>query len=479
MDHQSEIFIGGAWTRPRGRELITVIDPSTEECAATVAECDLDDVEAAVSAAVRARRSVSALSGAERAALLRRMANALDERVVALSESITTEMGSPVKHCTASQVIPAIEMLRTTADVVEQLPFVEEVGHSLVDREPAGVVAAITSWNHPLLQATAKVAMALAAGCPVVLKPSQVSPLDALVLAEAYEASGGPAGGLNLIFGTGPNVGEHLVRDRRVAMVSFTGTTATGRRVSQLAAASTKRLSLELSGKSATILLANAEAERAVAQCVQSIMISSGQARGALSRLLVPFGVLSDIEELVAKEMSGYVVGSAHDGNVDVGPLASASQQQRVQQHVEHAQVQGARLVWSLPTEDLPSTGYFAQPMAFAVPDPAIALAQEGVLGPVLALIPYVDDADAIEIANGASYGLTAAVWSEDQMRAIDFARALDTFTIYINGAAFDEPATPPGAPLARYDRAHCRFGIDQYTQLKSIQLPGRARCPR
>jgi aldehyde dehydrogenase (NAD+) len=474
MDDRS-IYVGGHFVPAHGRELIPVIDPSTEQCVATVPECGSEDVDRAVRAAYAARGPLRASTVEERAAMLERLADALEERSAALAEQISVEMGMPRHLCGPYQVASAIEVLRTTARELPAVPFRERIGHSLVVREPVGVIAAITPWNYPLLQTTSKLGPALAAGCPVVLKPSELAPLDAYLLGDAVSAAQLPPGAVNVVMGTGPHVGENLVRHAGVSMVSLTGSTRAGRRVAQIAAASVKRVALELGGKSPAIVLPDADLPAAVRHTVDSVMVNSGQTCTALTRLLVPYESLPDVEALAAELMAGYRVGPAADPDSDLGPVANAAQLQRVREHVERAAVEGSRLVWEYPRERLPEKGFFAAPATFVTPDPSVDLARSEVFGPVLSIIPYVDEDDAVAIANATDYGLAATVWSADPDRALRLAGAIESGTVDINGAAFNGRAPFGGYKQSGHGRELGRYGIEEFTEVKSIQLGGAA----
>ncbi|PZG46298.1 aldehyde dehydrogenase family protein [Spongiactinospora gelatinilytica] len=470
MDHRADTYIGGRWTESRGEDVIAVLDPSTGHCVATVRESAAEDVDAAVDAAAAARPALRSMEPAARAALLTRIADELEKRSADLAGLISREMGMPRRHCEGYQVRTAVTTLRNTAAALPEVEFTTRIGHSTVYREPVGVVAAITPWNFPLLQTVAKVGPALAAGCPVVLKPSEITPLDAFVLAEAVHAAGAPAGAFNLVLGNGMNVGEYLVGHPGTAMVSLTGSTRAGRRVARLAAPGVKRVALELGGKSASVVLPDGDLAAAAAGSVRTVMINSGQTCTALTRLLVPFQKLAEAETLVAEAMAAYRVGMPHDPDADVGPLASAGQQQRVNDHLERAPVDGARTIWAHPPDELPRTGFFTGPAAFTVTDPRIPLAQQEVFGPLLAVIPYVDETDAVDIANGTDYGLAAAVWSADEEHALAVAGRLEAGSVAVNGAPFNGLAPFGGYKQSGHGRELGAHGIAEFTELKSVQ---------
>ncbi|WP_033295612.1 aldehyde dehydrogenase family protein [Amycolatopsis jejuensis] len=470
MDHRADTYLDGKWVESTGEDVIAVLDPSTGHCIATVRECGADDVDAAVSAAQRARPVLRAMPVAERAALLERIADGLEQREELLADTISREMGMPRKHCASYQVQTAVRTFRNSARALADVEFSGILGHSVVRREPVGVVAAITPWNFPLLQTAAKISPALAAGCPVVLKPSEITPLDAYVLAEVVDEAGAPPGVFNLVQGNGLTVGEHVVRHPGTTMISLTGSTRAGRRVSEVAAAAVKRVSLELGGKSASVVLPGGDLEAAVAGSVRTVMINSGQACTALARLLVPFQDLAEAERLVAETMAAYVVGPASDPDADVGPLASSAQRHRVNEHLERAPVDGARVIWAYPPDTLPKNGFFVPPTAFAVNDPRIAVAQQEVFGPVLSVIPYTDEEHAVSIANGTEYGLTAAVWADGDEPAMRVADRIDAGSIAVNGAPFNGLAPFGGMKQSGHGRELGVHGIMEFTEVKSIQ---------
>lgn len=470
MRHQSETFVGGRWRPATGHELITVVDPSTEQCLATVRESSEEDVDAAVAAALEGSAALRRLAPEERASILLRLADELEARSDALVEAITGEMGMPRRLCLDWQVRSGISTFRTTVEALREVTFEREVGHSTVFREPVGVVAAITPWNYPLLQTASKLAPAIAAGCSVVLKPSELAPLDALLLAEAVEAAAMPPGVVNLVMGTGPHTGEYLVRHPDVSMVSLTGSTRAGRRVAALAAAGVKRVSLELGGKSPSIVLDDGDLLAAVAHSVASVLTNTGQTCTALTRLLVPFQMMSVAEEMAEAAAARYKVGSAHDDASDIGPLANANQLQRVRDHLERAPLDGARTVWQYPQDLLPDQGFFVPPTVYTVTDHRIPVARQEVFGPVLTIVPYVDESDAVDIANSTQYGLAAAVWSVDLERAVGVARRVESGTVDVNGAPFNSLAPFGGRRQSGLGRELGVHGIEEFTELKAVQ---------
>lgn len=466
-----DIYLGGSWIPARGSDVIPIINPSTEQCIATVPECSTEDVDAAVHAAMRACSTLRALSLEERVDILLRLASELERRSADFADTISMEMGMPRRLCEHYQVTPAIEILRATAAALYEVTFKRHVDHTLIRREPAGVVAIITSWSYPLIQIVSKLGPALAAGCPVVLKPSELAPLDAYLLCEAADTANLPAGTLNMVTGTGQHVGESLTRHHAVRVISLAGSTRAGKRVAQVAASSSKRVVLELSGKSSAILLDDADLAIAVQQTVHSVLINSGQANAAYSRMLVPYELLPIIEELLADAMGNYRVGPAHDLDSDVGPQANALQLQRVREHIARAAVNGARTVWAYPSDDLPSKGFFVPPTVLAAPDPATDAAGSHVLGPVLKVVPYLDESDAVALARAIGHGLATCVWSADEERALRLAESLDSSLVHINCAPICARTPPQRHTMSGGPQEVSRHSIEEFTDLRLVQI--------
>jgi acyl-CoA reductase-like NAD-dependent aldehyde dehydrogenase len=389
-----------------------------------------------------------------------------------LAELIASEVGMPIRLAGPIQVGLPTMVMGTYAQLLADFPFEEQVGHSLVVREPVGVVGCITPWNYPLHQVVAKVAPALAAGCTVVLKPSEVAPFSAFVLAEIAAEAGLPPGVLNIVTGTGPVVGEALVSHPDVDMVSFTGSTRAGRRVSELAAATVKRVALELGGKSANVILDDADLDRAVSTGVVNCYLNSGQTCTAWTRMLVPRDRLAEAEEIAAAKARTYRLGDPLAEETNLGPLASAAQRERVRGYIEQGLAEGAKLVTggSEPPEGL-ETGYFVRPTVFSEVRPDMTIAQEEIFGPVLSIIPYDTEEEAVAIANGTIYGLAGAVWSDDPERARKVARQLRTGQVDVNGAGFNPLAPFGGYKQSGNGRELGRYGLEEYLEVKSLQM--------
>jgi acyl-CoA reductase-like NAD-dependent aldehyde dehydrogenase len=367
--------------------------------------------------------------------------------------------------------LPAMTFM-SMAHLAGELPWEQQIGNSLVVREPVGVVGAITPWNYPLHQIAAKVAPALTAGCTVVLKPSEVTPLNAYILAEIMEEVGAPAGVFNLVSGTGPVVGEAIAAHPGIDMVSFTGSTRAGRRVSEVAAASVKRVALELGGKSPNVILDDADLETAVVGGIRNVMLNSGQTCSALTRMLVPRERLAEAEAIAAAAIGQTVVGDPFAAETAVGPLVSAVQRDRVRSYIERGVAEGARLVCG--GADAPAgleRGFYVQPTVFSDVTPEMTIAQEEIFGPVLAIMPYDDEDDAVRIANDTIYGLAGGVWSADEERAKRVARRLRTGQVEINGGVFNPLAPFGGYKQSGHGRELGPYGIEEFLTLKSLQL--------
>ncbi|WP_141333064.1 aldehyde dehydrogenase family protein [Myxococcus sp. AB025B] len=472
MQVYDKLYIQGEWVASRGGGHIDVLSASTEEVMGRVPEGTAEDVDRAVRAARAAFETWAALPVPERAALLRRLQAGLTERQDALARTITGEVGMPLALSKAIQVGTPITVTGTYVQLLQEHVFEEQVGNSLVVREPVGVVACITPWNYPLHQIVAKVAPALAAGCTVVLKPSEVAPLNAFMLAEILHEAGLPPGVFNLVSGTGPVVGEALVRHPEVDMVSFTGSTRAGRRVSELAAATVKRVSLELGGKSASIILADANLKNAVKRTVGNCFLNSGQTCTAHTRMLVPRALHDEAARLAAEVAASFTVGDPFQGEAKLGPVISEAQRARVREYIQQGLREGAKLVAGGPEqpEGLPK-GYYVKPTVFAGVTPEMSIAREEIFGPVLAILPYDDEDDAVRIANSTIYGLAGGVWSEDVEHAKRIARRMRTGQVDINGGRFNPLAPFGGYRQSGNGRELGRYGLEEFQELKAMQL--------
>jgi betaine-aldehyde dehydrogenase len=467
----SQLYIDGQWTDPSGKESIDVLSASTEEVMGRIPRGDPADVDRAVRAAAAAFPAWSATPVDERARWLECLRDGLGARAEEIATTIAGEVGTPLKIAKAIQAGLPVVTAGNFAALIREFPLEERVGNSIVVHEPLGVVGAITPWNYPLHQILGKVAPALAAGCTVVLKPSEVAPLNAFILAEIVHSIGLPRGVFNLVSGFGPEVGEALARHPLVDMISFTGSTRAGRRVSELAAGTIKRVSLELGGKSPSVVLDDADLQAAIPGSVSNCYLNSGQTCSAWTRLLVPRGQHDAAVEIAKAAASKFTVGDPLGGQATLGPLVSAAQRDRVRAYIRKGVEEGARLVLggAEPPPGLPK-GYYVQPTVFADVAPQMTIAQEEIFGPVLSILPYEDEEDAIRIANGTPYGLAGAVWSKDPARAQRVARRLRTGQVHVNGGKFNPLAPFGGYKQSGNGREFGKYGLTEYFEIKSMQ---------
>jgi len=470
-DDRERLYIDGAWVPSTGSGRIEVLSASTEEVLGSVPEGTPEDVDRAVNAASRAFATWSQTSVEERAQYLEKISQGLAARIDLIARTITAEVGMPLTMSTAIQAGLPIMTSGQMAQIVRGFAFEEEVGNSLVVREPVGVVGCITPWNYPLHQVVNKVAPALAAGCTVVLKPSEVAPFSAFVLAEIIDEAGVPAGVFNLVSGTGPVVGEAIVTHPLVDAISFTGSTRAGRRIAELAAATVKRVTLEMGGKSANVILDDADLEKAVRSGVNNAFLNSGQTCTALTRMLVPRSRQDEAERIAADQAAKLTLGDPFEETSRLGPLVSDVQRERVRGYIRKGVSDGARLVTG--GADAPAglqRGYYVQPTIFADVRPDMTIAQEEIFGPVLSIIPYDTEEDAVRIANDTIYGLAGAVWSGDASRAERVARRLRTGQVDVNGGRFNPMAPFGGFKQSGVGRELGRFGLEEFLEVKSLQ---------
>ncbi|WP_327009407.1 aldehyde dehydrogenase family protein [Dactylosporangium sp. NBC_01737] len=448
---------------------IDVYNPATEEVIGSVPETT--DVDPAVAAARAALGPWSALSPARRATHLAALRDLLAVHADELAALITAEMGAPLAIARKVQVGLPIAVLSSMVDLLGGLSggADERIGNSLIVRDPVGVVAAITPWNYPLHQTVAKLAPALAAGNTVVHKPSEVAPLSALRLLDLVREAGLPEGVYNLVTGYGDPTGAALAGHPGVDLVSFTGSTGAGRTVAALAARNLTRVSLELGGKSANVVLPDADLAAAVKVGVGNCYLNSGQTCTAWTRLLVHESQHDEVVALAAAAASRYTVGDPTDPATRLGPLASAAQRDRVLSYVERGLADGAKLAHG--NASVPGVGYYVAPVVFADVDPASAIAQEEIFGPVLSIIRYRDEDDAVRIANGTPYGLAGSVWSGSQEHALAVARRMRTGQVDVNGGSFNPLAPFGGIGDSGYGRELGVHGYEEFTSVKAIQL--------
>ncbi|QZT64769.1 aldehyde dehydrogenase family protein [Mycolicibacterium austroafricanum] len=466
---RTELYIDGAWVAPNGTDVVEVINPATEQVLGAVPGGTDADVDAAVASARRAFDP--SIGVAERRERLDAVITAMEKRLPDIAETITSEMGAPVRIAQSVQTRVPLAVAHAFADALATFDFEERIGNSLVVREPYGVVAAITPWNYPLYQVVAKVLPAIAAGCTVVLKPSNEAPLSVFEFVEALEDAGLPPGVVNLVSGPGRVIGERMAAHPDVDFVSFTGSTGVGSRVGELAGKTIKKVALELGGKSANVILDGADLATAVKVGVGNAFLNGGQTCMAWTRMLVPQSRYGEALDLIESAVSKYSVGDPTDPGTRIGPSASQNQYQSVLGFIERAQRDGARLLTG-GTETVCDIGYYVSPTVFADVDPDSELGQEEVFGPVLAVIPYRDTDDALAITNGTPYGLSGAVWATDDDTAVAFARQVQTGQLDINGGRYNPAAPFGGYKKSGIGRELGRIGFEEYLQVKSLQLP-------
>ncbi|WP_306190803.1 aldehyde dehydrogenase family protein [Streptomyces sp. MK5] len=462
MKAHDGMYIGGAWRPAAGPDVIEVVNPADEQVIATVPAGTAEDVDTAVRAARAAFPAWAATPPAERAARLAALRDVLVARKEEIAETVTVELGSPLAFSQTVHAGVPIAVAGSYADLAATYAFEVRVGNSTVLHEPVGVVGAITPWNYPLHQIVAKVAPALAAGCTVVLKPAEDTPLTAQLFAEAVHEAGIPDGVFNLVTGLGPVAGQALAEHPDVDLVSFTGSTAVGKRIGAVAGAAVKRVALELGGKSANVILPSADLAKAVNVGVANVMSNSGQTCSAWTRMLVHRDQYDEAVQLAAAAAAKY--------GERIGPVVNARQRARVCGYIEKGVAEGARLVAGGPGSPR-EQGYFVSPTVLADVTPDMTVAQEEIFGPVLCVLPYEDEEDALRIANGTVYGLAGAVWAGDEAEAVAFARRMDTGQVDINGGRFNPLAPFGGYKQSGVGRELGTHGLTEYLQTKSLQF--------
>jgi aldehyde dehydrogenase (NAD+) len=469
MIENDRIYIDGAWVESSGDGLITVINPATEDPIATVPRGTAEDVDHAARAAAAAFAGWSATPVAERADIIDKLARLTEARSEEITRTIVSEVGQPATIAATSQTAGAVEELAIIAEGLREIAWTERVGNAVVRREPAGVVGAITPWNAPLRSICIKAGAAIAAGCTVVLKGSEVAPQSSFIFAEMAAEAGLPHGVFNLVSGTGPEVGEAIATHPLIDMVSLTGSVRAGSRVMELAAASIKRVALELGGKSANIICSDADLARAIDVGIEDAFRNSGQVCGGLSRVLVPRERLADAEELAAHKAESYVLGDPFDPATTLGPVTTAAQRDRVRGYIRTGRDEGVRMLTGGPEapEGL-ERGYFVRPTVFSG-DNHSRVAREEIFGPVVTIIPFDGEDDAIAIANDSPFGLAGAVWCADDERARALARRLRVGRVRINGTSLNKRAPHGGFKLSGVGREWGRHGIEEFLEYQSV----------
>ncbi|MET9554079.1 aldehyde dehydrogenase family protein [Streptomyces sp. NPDC006645] len=470
MKAHDSMYIGGEWRPAAGPDTIAVVNPATEQVIAEVPAGTAEDIDAAVRAARAAFPGWAATPPAERAARLAALRDALAARKDEIAETVTAELGAPLRLSKAVHASVPVLVAGSYAELAASYAFEERIGNSTVLMEPVGVVGAITPWNYPLHQIVAKVAPALAAGCVIVVKPAEDTPLTAQLFAEAVHEAGLPPGVVNVVTGIGAVAGQALAAHEDVDLVSFTGSTAVGRQIGATAGAAVKRVALELGGKSANVILPSADHARAVKAGVANVMANSGQTCSAWTRMLVHTDRYDEAVEAAAAAVASYRAGDPHDELCRLGPVVNATQHARVRGYIAKGVAEGARLVagGAEPPRD---TGYFVAPTVLADVTPEMTVAQEEIFGPVLSIIRYEDEEDALRIANGTVYGLAGAVWAGDDDEAVAFARRMDTGQVDINGGRFNPLAPFGGYKQSGVGRELGPHGLAEYLQTKSLQF--------
>ena len=471
---REKFFINGQWATPSSKETIEVHNAGTGAVMGKVPAGTERDIDAAVAAARAAYEGWSATPAAQRAAYLQKISDGLKARAAELGSTIAQEVGMPIKLSGRIQAGLPIANFGNYSRLLNDYKFEERVGNSVVVRESVGVVGAITPWNYPLHQIALKVAPALAAGCTVVLKPSEVAPFNAFILAEVIEAAGLPAGVFNLVTGFGPAAGEALVKHPQVDMISFTGSTRAGKRISEVAAQTVKRVALELGGKSASVILDDADLAAAVKGTVTGCYLNSGQTCTALTRMLVPASKYDEAAKLAVEAAQGFTLGDPMSEATRLGPLSSQMQLDRVRDYIKKGVAEGAELLTggADQPDGLPG-GYFVKPTIFGKVKNSMTIAQEEIFGPVLSIIAYKDEEEAVRIANDSPYGLAGAVWSKDDARAQKVARRIRAGQVDVNGGAFNMSAPFGGFKQSGHGREAGVYGLEEFLEYKSLQLKG------
>lgn len=471
MNTLSRNYVNGQWQDWAG-DTIDVHEAATGDVIAQVPSSGVTEMEQAIAAAQAAFESWSESSVDQRLSVLKQLKAGLQERAPEIAEVICREVGMPIKLAIAIQAGLPAKITQTYIDLLSTFAFSEQHGNSEVQYVPVGVVGCVTPWNYPLHQVILKIVPAIAAGCTVVLKPSEIAPQSAYILAEILDSTNLPAGVFNLVSGLGQTVGDTLIRHPAVNMVSFTGSTRTGQTIAHAAAEDFKRIALEMGGKSASVVLPDADLAAAVKGTVNNCLLNSGQTCTALTRLLVPADRHDEACELARAAVARMTPGNPLEESTRLGPLASEQQRDRVREFIRLGIDEGSTLVAGGP--DAPEgceQGYFVQATVFGNVKPDSRIAQEEIFGPVLCVIPYQNEADAIRIANGTAYGLSGAVWSADPAEAKRVAAKLRTGQVTVNGGAFNPLAPFGGFGHSGLGREFGKWGLEEFLEVRSLQL--------
>ena len=472
MHTRDQLYIDGKWVQPIGTGSIDVINPATEEIIGKIPVGSKEDIDIAASAARIAFDSWSKSSIETRIDILNALSNALKERGEDIAQTITAEVGTPIGYSRVAMVGTPRVVSRSYAKILENFDWEEKVRNSIICKEPIGVCAFITPWNFPLHQIIGKVAPAIAAGCTMILKPSKEAPLSAFILADILHEIGLPSGVFNLVSGHGSEIGNYMSSHPEVDMVSFTGSTGAGISVSEAAATTVKRVTLELGGKSANVALEDADptlvAKKAIGACHQN----SGQTCSALTRLIIPESMSDEVYEIIADKNNSYTVGDPLEESTRCGPMVSLRQQKSVSKYIESGINEGATLIsGGLGMPEGISKGYYVKPTIFANVSPDMKIWKEEIFGPVLVITTYKSEEEALKLANDSIYGLSGGVWSKDEKRAIKFAKDMRTGQVSVNGGAFNVSAPFGGYKLSGNGRELGSHGLNEFLEIKSIQL--------
>lgn len=470
MKNRARFYINGEWVEPSTNQALEVINPATEESIGSVATGSQEDVDKAVAAAKSSFDSYSRTSREERVELLESIIDHYKARSDEIAATISEEMGAPIKLAHSAQVPMGLDHLVATLDVLREFKFEEDLGPSRIMREPVGVCGFITPWNWPMNQIACKVAPALAAGCTMILKPSEIAPFNAILFAEILDAAGVPPGVFNLVNGDGPTVGTALASHPDIDMVSFTGSTRAGIEVARNAAQTVKRVAQELGGKSANILLDDADFREAIPRDVSWLCTNSGQSCIAPSRMLVPESRMEEAAAIAGEAAEGMKVGNPNAMGTTMGPVVSESQFNRVQGLIQAGIDEGAELVTGgIGRPDGLNVGYYVKPTVFSRVNNEMEIARQEIFGPVLSLIGYADEEDAVRIANDTVYGLSGYISSGDLERAQAIARRIRAGNVYLNGAQPSSEAPFGGYKQSGNGREAGRYGLEEFLEVKAV----------
>jgi len=470
MYQYEKLYINGEWVLPIEEQRAQVINPATETVAAEYAQGGIQDVDRAAHAAHQAFPQWANSSSSDRAGYILKIAELMEERSEELALAISTELGMPLHLCREIQVAGPIEGLRSYAELAAKMDEVEILGNAHIVKTPIGVCGFINPWNYPLHQMIGKIAPALAAGCTMLVKPSEQTPVHSFILADIIDQAGLPPGVFNLLTGPGRIVGEALCTHPLVDMISFTGSNGAGTRVAQLGAESVKRVCLELGGKSPFIIADDVDLEAAVSFGVQDVMLNSGQTCTALSRMLVPDVLYSQAVEIAKNVAESLSVGDPMSANSDMGPMCSKSQRDAVLRYINLGLEEGASLITGgFVSSDDCQCGYYIHPTIFADVNNSMTIAKDEIFGPVLCMIPYSSLAEAIAIANDSEFGLSAAVWAKDQSAAMSIANKIDAGQVFVNGGEFNYSAPFGGYKRSGNGREWGEHGLVEFVETKAI----------